>query len=129
MQAIAFRVRWVVWVIKKIQEFRSIFMKYGVRYVTYLPILGYNPASNEFSTIFLFQPKVKSILLFYWNLTTYGDWFEKNSSMKLLNVACNITKEGSPLEAKPEEIFFCLLTMLTQWSEIISCNEKKHKQS
>ena len=30
---------------------------------------------------------------------------KKKSSMKLLNVACNITKEGSPLEARTEEIF------------------------
>ena len=49
---------------------------------------------------------------------------KKKSSMKLLNVACNITKEGSPLEARTEEIFFCLLTMLTQWGEIISAMKR-----
>jgi hypothetical protein len=47
--------------------------------------------------------------------------------MKLLNVACNITKEGSPLEARTEEIFFCLLTMLTQWVEIISAMKENIK--
>ena len=90
--------------------------------LTYLSqtILGYNPAYNEFSTIFLFQPKVKSILLFYWNLTTYGGWFEKKRAQwSCWTLLAILQKREAPWRQELKR-FFCLLTMLTQWGEIIS---------
>ena len=83
----------------------------------YVPILGYNPMNSQ---LFFFQPKVKSILLFYWNLTTYGGWFEKKRAQwSCWTLLAILQKREAPWRQELKR-FFCLLTMLTQWGEIIS---------
>ena len=89
-----------------------------------LPILGYNPTSNEFSTIFLFQPKVKSILLFYWNLTTYGGWFEKKELNEVVERCLQYYKRGKPPGGKNWRDFFLLAYYADTMGWINFCNEK-----